>query len=236
LLFNIYQAVYYGILVQRLYVHYTMRLEKYDIDTVQLKLEWARKNYLLALIMCSTVILSCLFKNIIIDCILTILLCLYYFFFALMHMQYKSIFTSLDPAFAGGLFQGNSSDYVYDDENQKNIFNWQKARHYIINQKLYLQSGITVNKLSEFFHTNRTSFSSAVNKNEGQSFSMFINQLRMVEAKEILVENPEKTLSEIAQHCGYTEQSNFTRQFRQLCGETPAAWKEKNKKCGYENL
>jgi len=145
-------------------------------------------------------------------------------------MQYKSIATSLDPASVDDSFQGDSRDDVYGEENPKNIFNWQKARHYIINQKLYLQAGITVNKLSELFHTNRTSFSSAVNKNEGQNFSMFINQLRMVEAKKILTENPEKTLTEIAQHCGYTEQSNFTRQFRQLCGDTPAVWKEKNKK------
>jgi AraC-like DNA-binding protein len=152
------------------------------------------------------------------------------FLFTLMYMQYKSIATSLDPASVDDSFQGDSRDDVYGEENPKNIFNWQKARHYIINQKLYLQAGITVNKLSELFHTNRTSFSSAVNKNEGQNFSMFINQLRMVEAKKILTENPEKTLTEIAQHCGYTEQSNFTRQFRQLCGDTPAVWKEKNKK------
>jgi len=155
---------------------------------------------------------------------------IYYFLFAIMYMQYKNIFTKLEPEFIKDLALVNPVEN--EDKTQKKTygFSWSNSKSQILDRQLYLQPGITVNDMSVLFHTNRTTFSTQLNKNEGLTFNQFINTLRIERAKQLLIENPHLTLADVAQQCGYTEQSNFTRQFRQLCNETPAVWLKAQKK------
>ena len=56
------------------------------------------------------------------------------------------------------------------------------------------------------------------------NFNAFINRLRVQEAQRLMSEQPELSLREIAEQVGYTEQSNFTRYFKQWSGRTPGEW------------
>ncbi len=230
LLFNIYQILFYNAMLQKLSARYTQHLNQYYSDTVQLKPQWAKKNFYFAVMIGISAIVSSLFKDVLIDSIFTIVFCIYYFLFAIMYMQYKGIFEKLEPEFIEDLSRNNPVENVTGGEKKLSGFNWGKVKSRIIDQKLYLQSGITVNDMAKLFYTNRTTFSSMLNKNEGQSFNLFINWLRIEHAKHLLLENPELPLVEISQQCGYTEQSNFTRRFKQLCNEPPAAWAKIHKK------
>jgi len=226
-LFNIYQMLYYRILIQKLYVRYKKGLEHYYSDTLELSPEWAKRIYHLALLIGFTAILSSLFKDSHMDSLFTIILCFYYLGFAIMYMRYEQVFRKLDSPNREVPSENIPPEQVSIIEKQAYGFNWEEARHKIIHQKLYLQFGITVNDMAELFNTNRTSFSNALNKNEGQSFSVFINQLRIEHAKELILLDPEMPIATISLQCGFTEQSNFTRQFKKICHETPVAWKEK---------
>jgi len=231
LVFNIFQIVFYNSMVQKLSVRYTQYLNQYYSDTIQLKPQWAKKNFYMAVMVGLMSIISSLFKDVLIDTIFTVLFCIYYFLFAIMYMQYEEIFKKLEPEFIEDLTQRNPVQKIISGEKKFCGFNWLTAKRHIIDKKLYLQSGVTVNDMAEFFNTNRTTFSTLLNKNERQNFNSFINTLRIEHAKQLLIENPQLSIVEISQQCGYTEQSNFTRQFKLLCNETPAAWVKMQRKC-----
>ena len=233
LLFVVYQIAFFAIQIQKLAVRYTECLNQYYSDTIQLKPEWAKRNFYFATTIGVLSLVTCLFKNILYDTIFTILFAGFYYLFALRYMRYESIFMKLEPKFIEDLSLADKSENITTDDKQ-NGFIWKNARTHIIEQKLFLQSGITVKDLAELFQTNRTSFSAALNKHERENFNTFINRLRIEHAKQLLLEKPELTIAYISEQCGYSEQSNFTRQFKQHCNETPAAW-AKNSKTGYWN-
>ena len=230
LLFNIYQIVFYSVLLQKLSARYTRCLERYYSDTIHLKPQWVKKTFCFAVFAGISSMIPHLFKDYVPDIIFMVVFSIYYFLFAIMYMQYKNIFTKLEPEFIKDLALVNPVEN--EDKTQKKTygFSWSNSKSQILDRQLYLQPGITVNDMSVLFHTNRTTFSTQLNKNEGLTFNQFINTLRIERAKQLLIENPHLTLADVAQQCGYTEQSNFTRQFRQLCNETPAVWLKAQKK------
>jgi AraC-like DNA-binding protein len=226
-LYYIYQMTYYTYFMKKQSKRYNEHLAQYYSETLQLKPVWAWGCFYFALLIGFMGIASSLIESIFVDSIFILIYCVFYIVLAIIYMQYKWVFLKQDSAFMEDM--SSDSRLTYDIEDQQTKFDWKKVRKTIIDKKLYLQSGITVNDLAERFHTNRTSFSSALNKNEAQNFNAFINQLRIEHAKQLFLENPEMSLTEMAKECGYTEQSNFSRQFRQLCNMTPATWRENNK-------
>jgi len=223
LLFYFYQVTFYALLIHKLAVRYTENLDKCYPDTIQLRPHWAKKNFYFAVTIGLLSIVACMVKNIFFDTIFTVMFCLFYYLFALRYMRYESIFMKLKPVFFEDLPLVNKTENI-NKEVKPDRFIWEKARNQIIQEKRFLQSGITVNAMAELFQTNRTSFSAALNKHERQNFNSFINRLRIEHAKQLILEKPELTIVEIAEQCGYSEQSNFTRQFKQYCNETPAVW------------
>lgn len=221
LLFNVYQIVFYNAMLRRLALRYIKSLNQYYADTVQLKPKWAKNNFYLAVSVGVMSIVSSLFRDMLIDTLFTVLFCVYYFVFALMYMQYKHIFKKLEPEFIHDL-QPTGIDRIA--EKQTPAVSWPEIRRHIVDEKLYLQTGITVNDLAGLFRTNRTTFSNLLNKHECQNFNSFINHFRIEHAKQLLRSQQELSIAEIASLCGYTEQSNFTRQFKLLCGESPSVW------------
>lgn len=58
----------------------------------------------------------------------------------------------------------------------------------------------------------------------GQSLGKYILQVRMNKAKKLLNSDCGYTIAEVAQRCGYEENSNFTRAFKQVYGITPSQY------------
>lgn len=61
----------------------------------------------------------------------------------------------------------------------------------------------------------------------GKTSINYANELRMGRAVRLLVDDPDLTISEIADRCGYEEQSYFARQFKQFYGMTPTQYRDK---------
>ena len=60
----------------------------------------------------------------------------------------------------------------------------------------------------------------------GMDFRTWRNRLRLEDAKQMLLEHPEWQASEIARRTGFSNRSNFARQFLAYTGCTPAQWRE----------
>jgi AraC-like DNA-binding protein len=93
-------------------------------------------------------------------------------------------------------------------------------------EKRYLQSGITISDVSRHVGTNNKYLSLYINQRLNRSFRTWINELRIDEARRLLSSNPELTVNEIADRTGFASQSNFGRQFLKQTGYTPGAWRK----------
>ena len=60
----------------------------------------------------------------------------------------------------------------------------------------------------------------------GQDFRTWRTQLRLEDAKRMLVENPGLPPAEIGRRAGFSNRSNFARQFQASTGLTPAQWRD----------
>ena len=61
----------------------------------------------------------------------------------------------------------------------------------------------------------------------GMDFRTWRTRLRLEDAKRMLLEHPERQAAEIARLVGFSNRSNFARQFLAHTGCTPAKWMEK---------
>jgi transcriptional regulator GlxA family with amidase domain len=60
----------------------------------------------------------------------------------------------------------------------------------------------------------------------GQDFRTWRTQLRLEDAKRMLVENPGLPPAEIGRRAGFSNRSNFARQFQAATGLTPTQWRD----------
>lgn len=64
----------------------------------------------------------------------------------------------------------------------------------------------------------------------GKSVGAYIRHLRLWQARRWLEVEPERALSEVAQSCGFADQSHFNRQFKRLFAVTPLEYRRRH--CG----
>ena len=92
----------------------------------------------------------------------------------------------------------------------------------------YVQQGLTIKKLSEILHTNRTYLSAYIKTTYKMTFREWITGLRLEYAKNILKEHPEINIQKLAESSGFLSRSNFIKSFTEKEGCTPAKWKKAN--------
>lgn len=62
----------------------------------------------------------------------------------------------------------------------------------------------------------------------GDSVGNFLRQQRLWQARRCMDAEPGRSLSDIALHCGFADQSHFTRHFRRLFGLTPGEFRRRH--------
>ncbi|HBK83194.1 MAG TPA: AraC family transcriptional regulator [Flavobacterium sp.] len=104
---------------------------------------------------------------------------------------------------------------------------WVKELKHLIQDQLDTQYNIDLRKLSDELSLNSTYVSREFPKHfDNQNFGEYIRNARIQKAKE-LFRNPEYTLTEIAYLTGFSDQSHFTRVFKQITGESPSCFRKK---------
>ena len=91
--------------------------------------------------------------------------------------------------------------------------------------ELFLQPRLTLSDLAGAIGTNRTYLSDFLNKRLDTTFYEYINGFRARKAAELILSNPEKTLTEIAELSGYNSMSTFYRSFTRTIGMPPSKFK-----------
>ena len=95
-----------------------------------------------------------------------------------------------------------------------------------VEKKGFLNARVTIIQLSKIIGINRTYLSNHINTTYGLNFNLWLNHLRIEEAKLLIKQSPKRNLSEIAQQVGFTDLAHFSKQFKLLVGVSPSVWRK----------
>lgn len=79
--------------------------------------------------------------------------------------------------------------------------------------------------IAEHFGLSNDYVSLMIKKATGAPFKEYLTDVRLEQAKELLVAHPEMTINEISQAIGYRKTSNFIKKFKDIYGVTPAKYR-----------
>lgn len=120
------------------------------------------------------------------------------------------------------------------DENnskQKNCFPpelKEKFEYYIMSDKPFLNPDLKITDLASSLGTNRTYISNLIKESYNNSFSGYINSLRVIEATLLFTKNEHKnyTTKAISESVGFNNYNSFVKAFREQTGQTPGRFRE----------
>ena len=93
-------------------------------------------------------------------------------------------------------------------------------------EELFKQPDLRITDIAARLATNRTYISAIVKSLSGDNFSNMINGYRIRYAQKLMLEHPEKSVTEIAEESGFSSRSAFYRNFKEMTGMSPAEWKK----------
>lgn len=103
----------------------------------------------------------------------------------------------------------------------------ERLEAYLTESKSYTNPAISLHKLAEELATSPNVLSQTINQHFGVSFFELINNLRVEEAKNLLLSEKHQNLKveAIGEMAGFNSRSTFFSVFKKLTGITPTAFK-----------
>ena len=114
------------------------------------------------------------------------------------------------------------------------LLGWQirRVRDHI---ETHLSRRILVSDLSTLVQRSEAHFARAFKKTFGVSPHAFVMRRRVEKASQLMLVGDD-SLSDIALACGMTDQAHLCKAFRQMTGQTPAAWRRQRRALAMEEF
>jgi len=221
--FFVSQIVYYSYLFIQAVKYYKNQLNHYFSETTHLQLHWVKYAFISALVIGLLALSFQIYPHKIYDLIFPVLLSFFYFIFAIKYINYTKFYTVVDI-----ISEQEHQNLMTNSPYKRSKITWENYKKNIIKEKYYLQEGITLDEIAFKLNISRATLSNIINKEENVNFNCFINSLRIEESQKILLKNPHYSFLTVAEMVGYSEHSNFSRQFKLTTGVSPSIWLKKN--------
>jgi AraC-like DNA-binding protein len=95
-------------------------------------------------------------------------------------------------------------------------------------KELFKNPDLKLADVSKQLHVLPHYLSQFLNDNLGKSFPLFINEYRIEEAKQLLIDEDKYTTEAVGYECGFNSKSTFYTTFKKIVGKTPAAYKKES--------
>lgn len=90
----------------------------------------------------------------------------------------------------------------------------------------HLAEELTLDQIAGVAHFSPFHFHRVFGLLVGETLSKFINRLRMERAATLLIQNPARSITDIASSCGLHSPSSFARSFREKFGMSASEWRD----------
>ena len=119
----------------------------------------------------------------------------------------------------------NTPEKIKDSENKIII----SFENFVKHERNYLDSKLSLEKVAESININKSYLSRLINIELGKSFSDYVNELRVEEAKQYLAHSDFKnyTLISIGLEAGFNSKTTFNTSFKKHVGMTPSEFRKK---------
>lgn len=212
----------YTVIFLKNYRRYTYEVDNYFSEENTARLQWIFYTFFAALAVGIGALLLIFFGTTPHYIFFTIIFICFYMYFGLKFINYTSSFEDIEPVIS----EENLSEEIkpkqslpVNEEINLRLTDW-------IKQKKFVEHGITIEQMAKNLKTNRTYLSKHINSSYEKSFSEWINDLRIEEAKLLMHDNPLLSLNEVSEKVGYANQSHFTHQFSKRMGASPRDWQK----------
>ena len=108
---------------------------------------------------------------------------------------------------------------------EKSLESWVENKMYCEYDKTRDQIAAELNTTKEILHLYFVT-------KKGEDFRTWRTMLRIEEAKKLLLENKDASINIIAETSGFSDKSNFHRQFVKIVGCSPKQWRDSDGKVG----
>lgn len=205
------------------YRQYLTQINNFFSDNGAQHLRWVCISFFASLGMGILALLMTLIMSPLSSFLFTIVIIVFYVWFSIRFLNYTAKFRIIETAI-------KLLPDIKEKENSfsKNFHPIEENLKVWIAEKRFTEQGITLDLLSRQLYTNNKYLSSYFNSVENKTFRDWINDLRIMEAQNLLIQYPDMMVREIAIRTGFANQSNFGRQFLKQTGLSPNAWR-KNK-------
>ena len=109
--------------------------------------------------------------------------------------------------------EGSKTDSLMDDINIL-----------MSEQHLFLNSNLKLNDVAVELSTNRRYISDCIKAHCGCTFSQYVNNLRIEYAKNLMRNQPDVKMAEVALSAGFSNETTFFRAFKAITGQSPKEW------------
>ena len=96
----------------------------------------------------------------------------------------------------------------------------------MLEKQFYKNTNVKLNDIAKELHISSHQLSQLLNDNLGKSFAQFINEYRIEEAKQLLIENTNFTLEAIGFEAVFYSKSNFYATLKKVVVKTPSEFKK----------
>jgi AraC-like DNA-binding protein len=217
-----FQIVHYTFLYQRIKKKTVRMLDNFFSEETSKRLQWTGVAFV-GLTGGGILSLLSLFLNMHFVVFFTVFYNAFYIFFTIHYLNYVNLFLYMEPALEPfktvPLPKNLERSYK---QLEAAIDRWEE-------EKLFTETGITIEQVSSKLNSNRTYLSNHMNVYRKMTFKEWINNLRIEEAKSLMKKNPDMPVSQIGVLVGIPDKSNFGRQFNRVTGSRPQAWRKNQK-------
>lgn len=99
----------------------------------------------------------------------------------------------------------------------------------MLEQELHLNPNLTLAQLARKTGHLPAEVSQALNARLNKSFSVYVNEFRIADAKKLLLAEPQLNLESVAERCGFNSSSTFFTAFKKVVGLTPARYRAESR-------
>ncbi|MCB1200239.1 MAG: AraC family transcriptional regulator [Leptospiraceae bacterium] len=137
------------------------------------------------------------------------------------HLAYPETFRLLENAERKRMERSSSLTNVDLKTTLENVLS------YLQYEKPWLEEDFSLSELADEMGLSSHQISELLNQHLGKSFHVLINELRVKEAKKLILESSDDTLIDIAFRSGFNSKASFNRNFRKVAGITPKEFRKK---------